>query len=539
VLALALLAASVFFLLLARGLWFFGDDWSFLLHRTGTLGGPKGLLEPHNEHWVTFPVIAYRVMFALFGMRHFLPYAAMPVVVHVAICALLFVRLRRSGVPAWHSVLATVVLAFLGSGAENLLWSFQIAFLGSAAWGLAALLALDAATTDRIRMPGVWLALTISLMCSGMALPMVVWVGCLALLTRGVLVAVTATGPPVLLYLVWDLTYGRHGQAQAPRPDPAQFLDFLRVGLTRVWSTPDLPVLGIGLLVVLVLVGVFGRVERRLHALAVSGILTLAATYALLGYTRGGFGPLAPLGGRYAYFGVLFTLPAFAVTTVVVGRALAQRPVVRIAAGTLVAVVFVASGCAQAVVFRDIREALVGDLRARAAASVLLVRSGEPLLSSQVDPLYAAPLDVASLRRREIQDALPQVSVGPRARLDARAALQVAASTHRLPLPVAESLTGSRGLQHVVVVGSCSTGTADGDAWASVTGGAAGVQFALTQAKDLLDTTLGTAGRRRSAAISRPVTPDSRVWVGTSVPGATLSVSVPPGRFVLCLAGPG
>jgi len=59
----------------ARRLWFFGDDWEFMLHR-GLTGHPDyGLFYPHNEHWSTLPILVFRSLYAVFGARRYMPYA--------------------------------------------------------------------------------------------------------------------------------------------------------------------------------------------------------------------------------------------------------------------------------------------------------------------------------------------------------------------------------------------------------------------------------------------------------------------------------
>src|SRR4029077_716733 len=55
---------------------------------------------------------------------------------------LLFVYVRRRLGP-WPALIAAVLLLFLGPAWADLLWGFQIAFVGSALFGIAMLLALD------------------------------------------------------------------------------------------------------------------------------------------------------------------------------------------------------------------------------------------------------------------------------------------------------------------------------------------------------------------------------------------------------------
>ena len=54
---------------------------------------------------------------------------------HVISAAGLLVLLRRH-IPAAGAMAATVLFLFLGSGFDNLLWAFQIGFVGSVAFGV-------------------------------------------------------------------------------------------------------------------------------------------------------------------------------------------------------------------------------------------------------------------------------------------------------------------------------------------------------------------------------------------------------------------
>ena len=58
-------------------------------------------------------------------------------------------------------------------------------------------------------------------MCSGMAIPMVGWLGAYVLVSRGLVRALVSTVPPMLVYLLWYAAYGRDATAQAPSaPEP-------------------------------------------------------------------------------------------------------------------------------------------------------------------------------------------------------------------------------------------------------------------------------------------------------------------------------
>lgn len=59
--AVAFAAGVGLLVLLGRGLWFFTDEWEFLLNRRELALAP--LVAPHNEHWVSLPILIYRGLF--------------------------------------------------------------------------------------------------------------------------------------------------------------------------------------------------------------------------------------------------------------------------------------------------------------------------------------------------------------------------------------------------------------------------------------------------------------------------------------------
>jgi hypothetical protein len=85
-LPLALLCAylvAAFFLVLfklSKYMWFNLDEWYFLAGRDATT--IDGLFAPHNEHWTTLPILAFRAMYGVVGLHSYRPYQAMVVLTH-------------------------------------------------------------------------------------------------------------------------------------------------------------------------------------------------------------------------------------------------------------------------------------------------------------------------------------------------------------------------------------------------------------------------------------------------------------------------
>ena len=181
--------------------WFFRDEWVFLAEREGRL--PE-IFEPHGgAHWVAIPRLIFFVLWQVFGVRTYVPYQAVVVSLHLAVCVMVLLIMRRSGVGAWLACSAAAILIVFGPGAQNIVWAFQVSFTGSVAYGLAHLLLAD---HDGGFSRRDWLGLAFgaaALMSSAVGVTMLAVVGLSVLLRRGWRMAALHVGPLVALLLVW------------------------------------------------------------------------------------------------------------------------------------------------------------------------------------------------------------------------------------------------------------------------------------------------------------------------------------------------
>jgi hypothetical protein len=207
IVAVALAAVVIF--VAGRHQWFYLDEWDFLARRTaGNLGD---LFRPHNEHWSTLPILEYRLLWQLVGLRSYRPYQVVVIALHLATAILLRAVMRRSGVDPWIATAAATLFLFLGSGDQDIIWAFQSGYVGAVVFGLCQLLV--AAHEGPIGARD-WLALgfgLLALMCSGVAVPMVLAVGVAVLIARGWRPALLQTGPLAGIYLAWLFAIGRSG----------------------------------------------------------------------------------------------------------------------------------------------------------------------------------------------------------------------------------------------------------------------------------------------------------------------------------------
>jgi hypothetical protein len=306
VLAVACALAAGVILYAGRDLTFFYDEWDFILERRGI--SLATFLEPHGgDHPTVFPVAAYKVMLQLFGLESYLPYRLMVVVVHLTCAVLLYIYARRR-VGAWLALAPAVLLLFLGSAWQDILWPFQITYLGSLATGLGALLVLDAAR------PRDWLLCLLvaaSLLCSSVGILFVV------------LAAVEIAAQPSRWRRAWVvivplailgailLAYGGDGSSRelaAPGVAVRYALDMASAaagaiaGLGTDWGRP---LLIAGAVLLAVLVRQRPGESVRLVALGAGA----AAFWLLTGLSRGSMSPpVPPDTSRYVYPGALLIL---------------------------------------------------------------------------------------------------------------------------------------------------------------------------------------------------------------------------------------
>jgi hypothetical protein len=307
--AIAALVASTLILWLARGMTFYFDEWTFILSAPDWTWAT--LLQPHNEHPVMLARAIYAVLLSTVGLRSYLPYMAVLLALHAASVVLLFevVRRRAGDLVALSSA---ALLMLLGAGWEDLLWAFQIQFIGSVACGLGLLLAVQGQQRRRNLLIATAL-LTASLMFSG--------IGLFFGVAAAVQLAMTPERRRDLAWFVpvavavgaWYLAFGR-GYSPA---NPPSLTDIAALPLYVIWGLGTsagglIGVSGFAALPVLVLAGLavaFGwRRGRVIDAFGLGILAGLVSFYAVTGLIRVQFGYQQSGASRYMYVGAVFWL---------------------------------------------------------------------------------------------------------------------------------------------------------------------------------------------------------------------------------------
>lgn len=540
VFSVALLASTAFLVVQARRLWFFGDDWDFLLRR-GVTGSPRqGIWEPHNEHWSTLPILAYRALYSLFGVRHYLPYATLVLALHAAVTAAVWLLLRRAGIRPWIAASFGAVLALMAAGAENTLWDFQIGFVGSVLFGLVSLLAQPRGRRLRRGDAVTCGALVASLMCSGQGLTMLVVVVVYAFLARGWVAAAVPAAAGLGTYGTWYLAVGHEGMG-APLDSPLGVPAYVWAGLGHVWEGMT-GVPGMGVLVLVLAVGWIVRAEHHLDrhagALAVAGLGGALCLYTLVALTRSHFGLGMATTGRYAYTASVLTTPALALAV----QGLIREPVRQLRAQALIVaglVLVVLNGVSTLVEWREWRTGLIADDPQRVVGTWQLVQADPAphLLRQLPGSDYDTQLDVEGVVAAGREGKLPDLGENRRGVLQAAAALQVSVAPNGLGLPAPESVRGTHGvlLEATSLLRGCIAGRSTrNNGIIELPVGPAGAAVAIASGGKQLGTQLADGGLF-SAVETWPTTPGTRYSAGSTAAGKVLRLVLPrPTTFTLC-----
>jgi hypothetical protein len=267
--------------------------------------------------------LGYRSLWWLVGLRSYLPYQLLVVLLHLTVAALLRTVMRRAGASLWVATTTAALFAFFGAGYENIVLGFQIGFDASLVFGLTHLVLADH-DGQLDRRDGFGLAAGLAgLLCSGVAVPMSLVVGVAVLFRRSLRIALVHTVPLGVLYTLWSLRF----------PDSHTTSGVLTFGNLVHFVTSNvratflalgqLPGMGVALGVLLAvgagLLWARARDTAELRVRVGPPIALLVGAFVFLvitGVGRGGptrFGHLTPEASRYIYVVAALTLPALAV----------------------------------------------------------------------------------------------------------------------------------------------------------------------------------------------------------------------------------
>ena len=131
----SLLVGIYLFSLTAHNTFTF-DEWMFFTDRREF--SFHALVSGHNGHLSIVPAFTYILSFKIFGYDHYEVFRLLAVIVHLAVVLLAVDRIRRRH-GWWIAATIGLALALMGGGGENILWGFQIGFMGGLLFFLISL----------------------------------------------------------------------------------------------------------------------------------------------------------------------------------------------------------------------------------------------------------------------------------------------------------------------------------------------------------------------------------------------------------------
>ena len=469
---LASLAVGVVVLLYAnRNQWFWYDEWDFIARR-GLHDPQWSLWRSHNGHWSTLPILAYRTLLYFFGVRTYWPFIGLLVVLHLLLAHVLWRVMLRVGVTPFVATGLAAVFIVLGSGNANIVWAFQIGFVGSMVLGWLMVLSACTVRWNPWRLVGTWVLGVAALMCSGTGTTMVALATFAALAERGWRRALAVTSVPAVVFLAWYIPIGR---LQAAPPSPRTTPKFVGLGLARSFSTvfgSHSQLVGtVVLATIVVVVLVRLREQPRRTALAALALANAFLFFVIAGIGRSALGTNTT-STRYVYEAIALGLPALGLTLDTIPRLVGRiRPSSRgVAAAGLVVVgaLVLWMGVTNVDQLRHgVRLQASGSthLRQQLDATVTMMNSGQASFPDAQTAQGSPYLSVEQMARMVRAGWFrPPKPVDRVLSLRQRAALQVAVNPKRLPSAAFAPRTGQLTGAGVAPTGSCRLVTPTGGA---------------------------------------------------------------------------
>lgn len=290
--ALSVLAFARY-LSISHGRTFHFDEWYWVLLRNDF--SRSTLLENHNGHLSIIPGFIYVVLFRTVGLSRYSIYLSLAFLAHIAVSWALFVIFLKRFGPAVGILIAASTL-FLGSGAQNYLWAFQIGFMLSVFGYLLGRIAID---SDEERKGLLLAALIVSLGSSGIGIPATAALALEAILRRWRIRDLWPFFVTGALYLVWYATYGRSdADGKYAHLIPKYARDSAAAVVAGVFDfTLDWGYLVLGILCGLLIFQIFRA--RGMTPGAAGAFLFLALFWSLTCLSRAQFWDVGA--GRYVY----------------------------------------------------------------------------------------------------------------------------------------------------------------------------------------------------------------------------------------------
>lgn len=288
------LLAFVRYRSISHGRTFHFDEWYWVLLRNDF--SRHALLDNHNGHLSVIPGFIFVSLFNTIGLSRYWIYLSIGFLTHIALAWLLYAMFSKKFGRTFGVCIAAATL-FLGSGAQNYLWSFQIGFMFSAIGYLLGRLALESsAKSKRIAL---FFSLFLALGSSGLGVPITAALGFEALLRRWRLRDLWPFVSTGFAYGLWYLAYGRSdANSDYAHLIPKYARDSASAVVAGIFDfTLDWGYLVLGILAGLVIVRLFRL--RKVTAPTAGALVFLSLFWSLTCLSRAQYWDVGA--GRYVY----------------------------------------------------------------------------------------------------------------------------------------------------------------------------------------------------------------------------------------------
>ncbi len=179
------------------------DEWNFVMNRWQF--NPDTFLKPHNSHFSFFPATIFWILLQIAGLNHYGAYQMIGYLSHILVASV-FVVLVKTRLGETSAIALGTAILFLGVGAENILWPFQIGAILSLAGYLLAIYFLES-TINKNQLLAM-LALMLSLGSAGLGVAAVAAVATEIVISKRTRKSWWVVVVPTALWLIWYSQYG-------------------------------------------------------------------------------------------------------------------------------------------------------------------------------------------------------------------------------------------------------------------------------------------------------------------------------------------
>jgi hypothetical protein len=368
-------------------------------------------------------VLIVRALFDVFGMKTYLPYALVVILIHLGIAWMVFALSRRAGCPPWPAAAAAFLVAFISIGPENILWDATMNNTGAILLGYIACYVLLVTDVNARGTVMAWVLLIAALSFSGTGISAVVMAAVLAATQRSPLAGARVMSLPTAAFLLWYVGYGRDDSTYAisETTDYFQVPLFVWTGLTKALGN-SVGVVEAGPVVFVILVASLltdRRASAALRHVAWAGFAAATAQLTLEGLSRISLGVDIAATGRYAYFTFVLLAPAMAMALARAADVTLEPRWFAAVAASVLAISYALHGVGTVRTYADGYGGVSREWRDRLLGMVASADDKQQVLTATYDDPVNTMLSQDLVAEPEVRAALPDVSPDPRQRLNA------------------------------------------------------------------------------------------------------------------------